>query len=98
MPATQTQALTSTPTTLKDGSNEIVNTTNTWYQVQCLGNQSFYIQTATSAPSDSSSAFRIGPGQMTSVSRTGTDHVYVWQDDARGDGQFGTLVIERYTA
>lgn len=96
MAVTTTQVLTATPAALKNGAAEIA--ASTWYSVQCKGNKKFYVQTANSAPGDSTGAFVIGQGAIISVNRSGNEHVYVWQDDIRSDGEFSTLVVEQYTA
>ncbi|MBF2755717.1 MAG: hypothetical protein ISN29_10750 [Gammaproteobacteria bacterium AqS3] len=87
-----TQKLTATPTKLKNGASDL--TEDTWYTIQNRGNQSFYVETATSTPSNTENAFVISPFSLMQVKVTGSEEIYISQDDKRGDGSFGTIVIE----
>ncbi|MBF2753942.1 MAG: hypothetical protein ISN29_01600 [Gammaproteobacteria bacterium AqS3] len=82
-----TQTLNSTPTALS-------LTADTWYTIQCRSTKNFYIQTATSAPSNDDSAFVISPYSMIQAKRGSGEQIYVWQNDVRGDRGYGFLVVE----
>ena len=85
------QSITATPTAIAS------LTADTAYTVQNRSPYKTYFQTATSAPTDATGAFVVGTNAAITVSRTGTQQVYIWSEKSTGGtgATYGTLVYEQ---
>ena len=72
------QTLSKDPTALGGSSNIPADTA---YTVQFKAAYRTYVQVATTAPTNAEGAFVVAPMGYATVSRTGTQKVYVWQDE-----------------